>query len=338
MIDTRVRYWEDGTWKLRHPQEDELRKRDAITVTLEISVSTASTTFASSTTTPTSSATSSETAAPSPLPTFFDGALSSNFTEASCPIFINDMIAAEAFQACYPISLLLQVRNILESNTQTHIRVFWTPILTPHPQGSTSFFDAESSLVSISRVLDHACAANVTSCASYLASVASNLTESRNCGADYAAGNPTVVEAHTGLIAYQVVYSATCLRDTDATSGSDGSYCFGNAVTNTTNASQTYFYFLPLNASLPGATLPICEQCLRDTMSIYHVATANRRQPIANVYGQAARMVDTLCGTGFANATLADEVTTSSVGRGRPPSSLVMVGTAVVVGVVSWLV
>ncbi|KAJ4391618.1 hypothetical protein N0V93_005237 [Gnomoniopsis smithogilvyi] len=190
------------------------------------------------------------------------------------------MIDAEDFQTCYPISLLLQ--------------------------GSNSFFEAEKSLVSISRVLDNACAANVTGCANYLANVASNLTKTENCGDDYDAGNPTVTEAYLGLISYQVVYSATCLKD-----DTSQSYCFGDAVTNTTNASQTYFYFLPLNSSLPGGVVPLCGTCLQDTMSIYHVATANRKQPIADTYASAAEMVDELCGADFANTTLAEAITTS---------------------------
>lgn len=194
-------------------------------------------------------------------------------------------------------------------------------------QGSNSFFEAEKSLVTISSVLDHACAANVTGCANYLATVASNLTKSANCGDDYDAGNPTVTQAYLGLISYQVVYSATCLKD-DSTQ----SYCFGDAVTNTTNASQTYFYFLPLNSSLPGGVVPLCGTCLQDTMSIYHVATANRKQPIADTYGTAATMVDELCGADFANTTLAEAITTSGalsiVNQG--PSMLVLGSTFMV--------
>lgn len=162
----------------------------------------------------------------------------------------------------------------------------------------------------------------MTSCANYLASVASNLTKTENCGDDYDAGNPTVTQAYLGLVAYQVVYSATCLTDDETQS-----YCFGDAVTNTTNASETYFYFLPLNSSLPGGVLPQCGTCLQDTMSIYHVATANRKQPIANTYAAAAEMVDELCGASFANATLAEAITTSgaisSLSRGPSMSLLV---------------
>lgn len=171
-------------------------------------------------------------------------------------------------------------------------------------------------------MLDHACSANVTRCATYLADVATNLTKSENCGDDYGLGNPTVTQAYLGLISYQVVYSATCLKD-DSTSA----YCFGDAVTNTTNVSETYFYFLPLNSSLPGGTNPICGSCLEDTMNIYHIATANRKQPIANTYDDAAVMVNQLCGSNFANATLAEAITTSgafSTSTRGPPTWLLL--------------
>lgn len=196
-------------------------------------------------------------------------------------------------------------------------------------QGSTSFYEAEKSLVSISRVLDHSCAANVTYCANYLATVASNLTKSANCGDDFAAGQATATAAYLGLVGYQVVYSATCLKD-----AATQSYCFGDTITNTTHASEAYFYFLPLNTSLPAATTPLCGECLQDTMSIYHVATANRRQPIADTYGGAAAKVDATCGSGFANVTLADAIVTSGTlagARGGGPSWVLFLTTTLVV-------
>ncbi|KAF3769874.1 hypothetical protein M406DRAFT_270867, partial [Cryphonectria parasitica EP155] len=222
------------------------------------------------------------------------------------------MIAADEFQACYPISLLLQ--------------------------GSTSFFAAEESLVTISTVLDHACAANVTSCATYLADVATNLTKTENCGDDYDGGTSTVVDAYMGLVAYQVVYSATCLKNDDTSA-----YCFGDAVTNSTDPTETYFYFLPLNSTLPGSTVPNCGSCLQDTMSIYHVATANRKQPIANTYVSAAQDVDVICGPTFANTTLAEAMTTSGAfsalrqGSWSSSSPWLLIVTTSAVLAMSWL-
>lgn len=162
--------------------------------------------------------------------------------------------------------------------------------------------------------------------------MATNLTQTENCGDDYDLGNPTVTAAYEGLIAYQVVYGATCLKDEESSV-----YCFGDAVTNTTNPSNTYFYFLPLNSSLPGATSPTCSGCLQDTMQIYHVATANRKQPIADTYEGAAQVVDVLCGTGFANVTLAEAITTSGAPATFGPPNGVLLFTLVVM-MASWFI
>ena len=65
--------------------------------------------------TPTTSvpATSILSAAPSntnsPLPKPFDGGIGTNFTQPSCPTFLNAMISNETFTSCLPFSLLLQV-------------------------------------------------------------------------------------------------------------------------------------------------------------------------------------------------------------------------------------
>jgi hypothetical protein len=184
-------------------------------------------------------------------------------------------------------------------------------------------------------VLDYACAANATACTSYLADVAANLTKSENCGEDYDAGDETATEAYLGLISYPVVYSATCLKD-DETSA----YCFAETVTNTTDSTQTYFYFLPLNSTLPGGTNPVCASCLKDTMEIYHVATANRNQPIADTYLTAAIDVDEICGPTFANSTLATAITVSAgtfSTFGEGPSSWLLF-TAFTATAIQWLV
>ena len=177
--------------------------------------------------------------------------------------------------------------------------------------------------MSITRTLDATCAANATFCGRYLAGLARELTAPGNCGADYERGRPSVVDAHRAMLAYAPVYGAGCLRDR-ATSA----YCFARAVTNLTNPSAAYVYFLPLNRTLPGSSAPACDQCLRDTMALYHAATADRSQPIASTYLDAARQVNTVCGPGFANDSLAPEAVTSAAaaaaaavsGRWLPPA------------------
>lgn len=65
--------------------------------------------------TPTSSvpATSIMSAAPtdtnSPLPNPFDGGIGTNFTQPSCPTFLNEMTNNQTFTSCLPFSILLQV-------------------------------------------------------------------------------------------------------------------------------------------------------------------------------------------------------------------------------------
>ncbi|OAA54122.1 hypothetical protein SPI_09056 [Niveomyces insectorum RCEF 264] len=259
--DERVPMMQDGQWTfLSQDDANELRRRDDI--------GTAVTTAPAETT-----ATTKTTAVPSsPLPKPFDSSLASNFSD-NCPSFINSFLTDPTFKSCYPFSLLLQ--------------------------GSRSFFEAAKSVVTITQVLDATCAANVTFCTNYLANVAANLTEPTNCGEDYAMGNSIVVEAYLGMVSYQPLYIASCLKDPES-----GLYCYANAVTNLTTPSNVYFYYLPLNISLPGSSIPSCNWCLQQTMAGFQAAAANRKQPIASTYVSAAQQVDTVCGPAFVNDTL----------------------------------
>jgi len=184
-------------------------------------------------------------------------------------------------------------------------------------QGSRSFFNAGKSLVSITQVLDASCAANATYCASYFSSLAANLTEQSNCGADYQLGNSIVVQAYLGMISYPTLYAATCLQDPETSS-----YCFANAVTNFTTPSNVYVYYLPLNISLPGSSIPSCNWCLQQTMAVFQASSANRKLPVANTYQSAAQQVDTICGPGFVNDTLpAATVTNAAPGSITAPGA-----------------
>ena len=108
-----------------------------------------------------------------------------------------------------------------------------------------------------------------------------------------------MVQAYLGMVAYPTVYSATCLQDPETSS-----YCFGNAVTNYTTPSNVYIYYLPLNISLPGSSIPSCNWCLQQTMAVFQASSANRKLPVAYTYQSAAQQVDTICGPGFVNDTL----------------------------------
>lgn len=116
------------------------------------------------------------------------------------------------------------------------------------------------------------------------------------------------------MIAYAPVYSATCLKDTSTSA--EGGYCYANAVMNFTNPSSVYVYHLALNVSLPGSTVPSCGGCLRETMQVYHAASADRNQPVRGLYVQAAKMVNVVCGVGFVNETLPEEMVSTGSAAG----------------------
>ncbi|KAG9711237.1 hypothetical protein KCU73_g17235, partial [Aureobasidium melanogenum] len=108
-----------------------------------------------------------------------------------------------------------------------------------------------------------------------------------NCAADLQNQNPTVMQAYTGFVAYQSLYHAGCLLNSNT-----GSYCFSDAVTNASSPTDSYVYYLPLGISLPSTTSPSCSSCLRDTMSVFASTATNRSQPLSKVYGTAAAMID----------------------------------------------
>lgn len=168
-------------------------------------------------------------------------------------------------------------------------------------QGSYSFFNAAKSLVSIVRVLDAGCAADVDACKTFLTNAAEALIQEENCGPDYERGQSVVRQAYLGLTNYDTIYATTCLQNPETSM-----YCYAAAVTNQTNASNVYFYLLPLNMTLPGSTTPTCNWCLRENMAILQAASADRDRPIADSYESAARQVNTVCGPEFVNETLPD--------------------------------
>ncbi|KAK2003651.1 hypothetical protein LX36DRAFT_79002 [Colletotrichum falcatum] len=277
VVDDRKPTMIKGRWTMVPPDYAELKKRDgeaAITPT----PTPEPTTLTVSVTVPAATADVS-----SPLPSPFDTSLAFNFTSndgASCPRFINSLLTNQNFKKCYPLSMLLQ--------------------------GSRSFFQAEKQLLSIVRVLDASCSADVEYCTGFLNGVAGNLTLDANCGSDYRNGNPIVMQTYLGLTSYQMLYKATCLTD-PATS----MYCFANAVTNLTTPSNVYFYYLPLNLTLPASANPTCGSCLRETMDIFQTYTTNRKLSIASTYEDAARQVNTMCGPEYVNDTLLAAVSTA---------------------------
>ncbi|KAK4940523.1 hypothetical protein LTR10_019397 [Elasticomyces elasticus] len=207
----------------------------------------------------------SVTVVTTPLPSPFDTSIGSNFTVSSCPTFFSNFLSNSTFQSCLPVSLLLQ--------------------------NSNSFFRAERSTTLLTQTLDSACNAPLAICSPLMSNLASQLIADANCGADYKLQNPLVLQAHAGLVAYEPLYRATCLRD----SGS-GAYCFAEAVTNTTNDADAYPYYTALGLNMPAGASPTCSQCLKDTMNIFAGYANATDQPLAS----CAAQVDIACGSGFA--------------------------------------
>ncbi|ERF68767.1 hypothetical protein EPUS_07254 [Endocarpon pusillum Z07020] len=223
---------------------------------------------------------------PSALPSPFDTSLGDNFTAQGCPNFFNAFLNNATFRDCHPTSLLLQ--------------------------NSHSFFRISRSLVSLSQALDASCKPSLAQCSPLMASLASQLMQDSNCGQDYRNQNSLVVQAHAGLVSYEPLYRATCLRDR-----ATGNYCFADAITNTSNLSDSYPYYTALGTILPAAARPTCDECLQGTMEIFAGYATNRDQPVSKTYISTAQQINMGCGPEFVNTTVpVGTVSNSAVKQG----------------------
>ncbi|RKF83912.1 putative c6 zinc finger domain containing protein [Golovinomyces cichoracearum] len=237
------------------------------------------------------------------LPTPFDVGFSHNITN-QCQDFMTEMIQSPGFKQCSPISMIL-----LNSN---------------------SFFQATKHLPRITALLDLACSAPVSSCTDLLNSYARNLTSSKTCASDLSNSNPQIDSALIGLRSYRTLYTATCLHSSNSNTSenignyaihpsnsannvSEESYCFANAITNLTNPTNSYIYYLPLNVSLVGSAIPACNNCLQSTMSVFQQATANRSDVLAGNYVKAASQINVVCGPQFVNASLVAAISLANI-------------------------
>ncbi|KAL2074106.1 hypothetical protein VTL71DRAFT_7884 [Oculimacula yallundae] len=281
------------------PGPDDLRKRaetdvNSSSASSSSKISSTSTTKSSSTSiaispssstlAPTSSSGGIVAAEPTgvkPMPIPFDMGFNNNIT-SNCAAFMTDMLSNTTFQSCQPFSLLLQ--------------------------NSQSFFQASKSLVRITQTLDYSCAADVTVCTSVLSSFATNITKPTSCAADLSTENPIITQALLGLKAYKPLYTASCLRNP-----STSAYCFADAITNASNPTDSYIYFLPLNTSLVGGSQPTCDACLQNTMAIFEKASSDRTQALASTYVSAASQINVNCGPQFVNASLAAPIDSAAI-------------------------
>jgi hypothetical protein len=156
-------------------------------------------------------------------------------------------------------------------------------------QTSVGFFTASKSLSSTNQLLDASCQANFQKCSGIMSKYNSQLKTNDNCGMDYQAQNPLVVQAAVGLSTYDVLYNAGCLKDpnTDV-------YCFAKVVANVTPVADSFPYYLPLGLPLPD--VPSCSSCTQRTMGIFANATGNSAILLKNTYEPAAKQIDAKCG------------------------------------------
>ncbi|CAJ2507031.1 Uu.00g082170.m01.CDS01 [Anthostomella pinea] len=307
LVDTRVPVFIDGHWQIMSEDEHrQLRRRVAAsnsgsegsTTTIEINISTVTAATAAPTST---------TAAASELPAPFDGALSANFSsDGTCPEFINNFLGNSTFKECYPVSLLIQ--------------------------SSQTFFEAEKTLVGITQVLDAACKADIDFCTDFLGKLADELIADGNCATDYEMQNALVMQAYTGMKVYNTVYKATCLTDPD-----DSAYCFANAVTNLTTASNSYLYQMPFNMTLPTNAAPACNSCTNETMGIFQAATSDRNAGITYTYQGAAKQINSICGDGFVNETLAAVTPQTAAASVHPAPSSLLLLSFIFMAISHWL-
>lgn len=124
-------------------------------------------------------------------------------------------------------------------------------------QTSSGFFDASKSYLRITQTLDATCGVNASQCKHTMDSYARELQLATACKTDLDNDTPLVIQALNGLIAYPVAYSASCLRD------QEGSYCFANAVSNTSSPTDSYPYYLPVGQELPAGSRPTCNSVSR---------------------------------------------------------------------------
>lgn len=161
-----------------------------------------------------------------------------------------------------------------------------------------SFFKASRTKDQIEQTLAATCNVVFPACSALMTSFAQQLRSSNNCEQDWQRQNHLVTQAYNGLVAYEPLYQAGCLKDKDQ------NYCFTDAITNTASPSDSYIYYLPVGIPLPGASKPSCTKCLLGTMSIFQDAASNRSQPVTSNYVDAAQMIDIACGPTFVNTTL----------------------------------
>ncbi len=71
----------------------------------------------------------------------------------------------------------------------------------------------------VTQVLDATCSVDFNACSALMSRLAADIRKESNCGRELRDQNPLVMQARDGLLAYQPLYQAGCLKS------STGSYC-----------------------------------------------------------------------------------------------------------------
>ncbi|KAL9070040.1 MAG: hypothetical protein Q9157_005957 [Trypethelium eluteriae] len=162
-----------------------------------------------------------------------------------------------------------------------------------------------------------------------MSDLAIQLINNANCGADFKAQNPTVLQAYDGFVSYGVLYNAGCQKDP-----ASGNYCFANAATNMSSITDSYPYYLPLGVALPGGAQPSCNACLQNTMATFSSAASNATQPVSANYKEAAEQINEACGPNFVNQNV---MVMSGAGRAQVNAGPWSILFVLVVMFWSWL-
>ena len=128
-----------------------------------------------------------------------------------------------------------------------------------------------------------------------MADFSQQLLQDSNCGQDFRNEQPLVLQAYNGLVAYEPVYRATCLK-----TAKNDQYCFSQAVSTSQNPSDIYPYFTAVGLTLPSGSKPTCNACLKQTMQVFAEYAVRKEQPLSQTYLGCAQMIDRDCGAGYA--------------------------------------
>lgn len=144
-----------------------------------------------------------------------------NLSEVSpqCYAFFGSLKTDASFRQCLPLSVLLE--------------------------NSRSFFTLlKKGLVATTTILDRTCDVDFDTCKTVMANLGREIRSDSTCYTEFKARNPLVVQAYAGFLAYEPLYSASCLKS------DNGGYCFAESATSA-NSTNYPLYFLPLAKDLP---------------------------------------------------------------------------------------